>query len=136
MRKKTEILANALHIIDVAVEDRRFDETDPLREELAELIETEKVIEGVVADAADDDVPAFLITLARDITTIPPSGGEANRITVTRPAVILFRAEEQSRLKGLDLKTVREDLLPRDTGLRVVGNWRIVDVLSVDGEGS
>lgn len=127
MRKKTEVLADMLAIVDP---------TDALHEEIAELIETEKAIEEVVETVASDDVPAFLITLARDITTVPPSGGEANRITITRPAVILFRAEEQSRLKGLDLKTVREDLLPRDTGLRVVGNWRIVDVLSVDGEGS
>ncbi len=125
-RKKTEILADMLADIDP---------TEPLHEEVAELIELEKEIDEALAETPDD-VPAFLVTLARDITTVPPSGGEANRITVTRPAVILFRADEQRGLKGLDLATVREDLLPRDTGLRVVGNWRIVDVLSVDEERS
>ncbi len=125
-RRKTEILADMLADIDP---------TEPLHEEVAELIELEKEIDEALAETPED-VPAFLVTLARDITTVPPSGGEANRITVTRPAVILFRADEQRGLKGLDLATVREDLLPRDTGLRVVGNWRIVDVLSVDEERS
>jgi hypothetical protein len=129
VRKKSDIVGDAL----LALEGASLD--PELREELEELHLHEVATEAAISGAPSlDGLPVFLVTLARTVTTVPPMGGEANAYTVTRPAVLIVRPDEQRGLKGISDHFTREDLLPRDQGLRVASNWKIVNVLDCEAK--
>jgi len=123
-RNKSAILADALIALETAKADPE------LRAEVEALHIEELGFESAMkGEAPGEDLPVFMVTLARDVTAIPPSGGEANHLTQTMPAVVVVRPDDpQQVIKGVFKGAKAEDLLPKDQGLRVYGNWKIVSV--------
>jgi hypothetical protein len=131
MRPKSEIIKDARAAMDIGSDSPEIAEhLRELRVELDDLYVQEAAIESAVDGApVVSNVPMYLVTLAQDITTIPPGGKvEANRITRTLAAVVIIRPEEDVAARGHAAEIAAEELLPRDLGLRVFGNWRIVEV--------
>lgn len=130
MRKKSMIIADARKAIDIGGDSPEIAEwLDEVRAELDELQVQEAATEAAIQGApVVSNLPLYMVTLAQDITTIPPGQVQANRVTRTLPAVMIVRPDDEARVKGVDSGITVEDLLPKDLGLRVFGNWRILEV--------
>lgn len=123
-KKPTDVLAKA-------IEELTKSEADPdlivaLRDYYMQQAAVEATLSG---DQSNDALPVFLVTIARDVLAIPPMGGESTSYTVTKTAAVILQQDEQQVLKGIPSDIKPEDLLPSDQGLRVYGNWKIIDVV-------
>lgn len=132
MRPRSELLADVLIELEKHSVDPTLNTDSTLRAEVEEAhmqeLAIESAIDGVPTDSSE--LPIFLVSIAQDITTIPPgqSVSEINKITRTRPAVLILRPSDEQRFGHSPEEFTPEDLLPRDLGLRVFGNWKVIEV--------
>jgi len=120
MRKRSEIIADALLVLDFVGSD------SDLRAELEELHTREVANESVNATPVEGELPIYMIALAQDATALDI------KFSRKMSAILILRPDDVSNVKTTEPGVGIEFLLPRDLGDRVFGNWRITEAEKCD----